>query len=95
MTSKQAFKDSRFQNTEHLNSSAINQKICRSFDFNSGDNIGILQDKSMFDCNEKFSNDLYKVEGRKGYKIITSGGIYKPNELSKLIRSKILYQNHL
>ena len=60
-------------------------KIYTSVNLNDGDNVRILQDKGKFDKGKnKFSNDVFKVEGRKGYKIITSDGIYKPNELLKV-----------
>ena len=85
MTPNEAFKNEKFQAVQQLNNSAINQNIYKSIDFNNGDNVRILQDKSIFDKGKnKFSNDVFKVEGRKGYKIITSDGIYKPNELLKV-----------
>ena len=85
MTPNEAFKNEKFQAVQQLNNSAINQRIYTSVNLNDGDNVRIWQDKGKFDKGKnKFSNDVFKVEGRKGYKIITSDGIYKPNELLKV-----------
>jgi len=85
ITPNEAFKNEKLQVVQQLNNSVFNENIYKSVNLKEGDKVRILQDKSIFDKGKnKFSNDIFEVEGRKGYKIITSDGIYKPNELLKV-----------
>ena len=49
MTPNQVFNNEKLQAVQQMNNSAFNQNIYKSINLKDGDNVRILQDKSIFD----------------------------------------------
>jgi hypothetical protein len=85
-TPNQVFKDNDNQMTRHINDSVHNQQVYKSVPFDSGQKVRILEQKEKFDKGkQKFSQEVYTVDKKEGYKIIVNGTSrkLKPAELLK------------
>ena len=91
-TPNKAFTDNNLQVAHHLNDIIHNEKVYKTVPFKSGETVRILESKDMFSKGKnKFSNDVYKVSDKIGYKIAVKNDDdnklhrrFKPAELLKV-----------
>ena len=86
-TPNEVFKDNDEQSLRHFKDSIHNQLIYKDIPFNPSDKVRILEDKGEFAKGKnKFSKEVYEVEGNEGYKIKLKNTTrkFKPSELLKV-----------
>jgi len=86
-TPNKAFNNNNLQVARHLSDIIHNENVYNSVSFKPGENVRILEDKDAFSKGKnKFSNDIYTIDKKEGYKIIVKDEKrkLKPSELLKV-----------
>ena len=92
-TPNKAWKDNNLQLAHHLKDMIHNEQVYKTVPFKSGENVRILEEKDnkFSKGKNKFSNDIYKISDKIGYKISVTNDDdnklhrkFKPAELLKV-----------